>query len=425
MYRIEKDSAEQNFFLKISFIKHPDYYNYQSTDKKNSVWKTDLYNQSLEELHADKELLISEYDIIEPEKISREDAKLIHTDEYIKEIFGNPKNTTTAWAGGNWNKKAQNAVLRSSGGMIRNNEEALKRGISVQLYDAFHHAYPSHGEGFCVLNDVAIAATKIAKQNKKVMIIDTDVHQGNGTAVCVANNSNIFTISFHQEYLYPIPKEESNIDVGYKRFMDDKEFMRKLKSTLKEAYSYFQPDLVMFISGTDLYKGDTLSETNISIEGISKINKYVLDFFGEKRIPIAISVPQGYAKNLEDTKMLIKNVLKQAALSQKQYFKESALKFQSDLYHNKLFTVVPKLYDFRVDITPDLQNFSDKYVFLWDTWNELKSFNANKWKILEVYLPKGTKFQELGKVGTTAYSLPKIPKEWPMKETSSRPEFVQ
>jgi len=167
---------------KISLIKHPDYYNYSigltDVDDEADVWKMNAYDVVLNELQS------KDLESIEPENISKEDALLVHTPKYIETVFGDTNKNRTAWAGGPWDQSAQRAVLRSSGGMIKNNEEALNRGISIQMYDAFHHAYPNKGEGFCVLNDVAIAATKYSRLGKKIMIVDTDVHQGQGTAVC-------------------------------------------------------------------------------------------------------------------------------------------------------------------------------------------------------------------------------------------------
>jgi len=421
----ENANANNAVAVKPSFISHPEYYDYEAS---GSVWKTNAYDASLQALHNAKGIDYDDYEVVKPDPVSREDVVAVHTPEYADTVFGNPKKNSTAWYGGPWSPKAQKAVFRSAGGTIRNNEEALKRGVSVQLYDAFHHAYPNHGEGFCVLNDVAIAAVKAANNGKKVMIIDTDVHQGQGTVVCTQGNSNIYTISFHQENLYPMPKGKSSMDIGYEDGITDDVFLTKLSSSLNQAIQNFMPDLVMFVAGTDLYRGDKLSDTDISIDGIQQINKYILDFFGSKGIPVAMSVPQGYARDPKDTERLLQNAIKEAVAAHKKYYsnqKSSALKFQADLYHNILFTVVPKLYNFDRDITPELQNFSSKYVFLWDTWDEIKTFDASKWKALKVFLPKDVKFKELGKVGTTGYSLPKVPKEWPMEEVNTKPPYVQ
>ena len=302
----------------LAIIKHPEYYNYSS---HNSTWQMSEYEKALEELKDEFGI-----NIHEPDMLSKEDALLAHTPEYADKIFKKPsRNYNPGWADGPWNESSQKAVLRSAGGTIRANNEALSNGIAVQMYDAFHHAYPDHGEGFCVLNDVAIAAKKLSKEGKKVMIIDTDVHQGQGTAVCTQGDPNIYTVSYHQENIYP-RKEKSSLDIGYEDYITGEKFLTLLVQGLNQAMSEFgKPDLVMYVAGTDLYKDDSLSDTKIEIEDIRMRDEIVFKFFGEKGIPVSVSVPQGYARRKEDSRAMIKNTLREANKALSYYDKKDNL----------------------------------------------------------------------------------------------------
>lgn len=305
-----------------AYIHHPDYYRFtRHTDGRPGVWDMNLYEELLEEMQDELE---GEH--IEPEELTREEALLIHTPEYVKRVYGDPEGGrfpggAPGWAGGPWDKSAQKAVLRSAGGMVRANYEALDRGASVQLYDAFHHAYPDYGEGFCVLNDVAIAAKKLSKEGHKVMVVDTDVHQGQGTAVCAADDENIYTISTHERENYPHKKELSSKDLELERGITDNEYLRKLWKVLEEAIEEFgKPDIAMYVAGTDLYQGDKLSNTKITLEGIQARDRLVLAFFGKMGVPVATSIPQGYAQEAEDSKTMMKNTLREVQRFHKEYF---------------------------------------------------------------------------------------------------------
>ena len=297
----------------VSLIYHPEYYDYNAG---SGVWQMNAYNTVLLSLNQ------NEYNIVMPEKATVGDANFAHTPEYVNKVFSKPDTRNNPGWSGNWDEKSQAAVLRSTGGMIKANEEALKNGHAIQLYDAFHHAYPDHGEGFCVLNDVAIAALKYANAGYKVMIIDTDVHQGQGTAVCTANNKNIYTISLHEEDNYPHKKEKSSIDWGFGNNITDDQYLIILKECINVGINDFgDPDLVMYIAGTDLYENDKLSHTNITMDGIKERDKYVYSFFGVLGIPVSTSIPQGYAKDINDSIMMIHNTIQEAKNAKEKYYK--------------------------------------------------------------------------------------------------------
>ena len=313
--------------LKPAIVKHPEYYNF--TPNPDHPWQMHLYEQVLQEQQPD-------VDYVEPEHITREEAALIHTPKYLDTVFAPPntKQRTVAWEGGPWDQSAQNAVFRSAGGTIKANQEALTRGMSVQLYDAFHHAYPDHGEGFCVLNDVAIAAKKLSNEGKRVMVVDTDVHQGQGTANCTQGDPNIYTLSTHAHYIYPFPRsswgrasEHSSQDIELDPKIEDDVYLKMLQDGLIKAIEEFgKPDLVMYIAGTDLYGDDRLSDTKITIDGIRQRDKLVYDFFGKVGVPIATSIPQGYARNPADSKQMISNTIKEMIGAHNMYYRGTAPK---------------------------------------------------------------------------------------------------
>jgi len=332
----------------MAIVKHPDYYNFTQS---YSIWQMNKYEETLKQLEA--EGLHSGIDYIEPDLATTEDASLAHTPEYVRQVFQKPSGRRSmAWEGV-WDKTSQAAVLRSAGGTIRANNEALQRGVAIQLYDAFHHAYPDHGEGFCVLNDVAIAAKKLSIAGKKVMIVDTDVHQGQGTAVCTQGDPNIYTLSTHEKENYPDTKEQSSQDVELEREVTDVTYLRLLKVALQKALTEFgKPDLVMYVAGTDLYGGDQLSSTRVTLQGIQKRDKLVFDLFGKLGVPISVSIPQGYAENPADTVSLIRNTIIAAKTAHQKYYQKqpvASLKLGLELPKGEQYPD----YNLSTDIQPD------------------------------------------------------------------------
>lgn len=307
---------------KLPLISHPEYYNFNVD--QDSIWKTNLYGQALQEHKNENK---TDFEYITPEHATKEEVESIHVPEYANKVLGLPEQNEKylksqgAWEGGPWDKSAQNTVLRVTGGTIKANKEALNKGMSIQYWDAMHHAYPHCGSGFCPINDVAIAAKQVSNQGKRVLILDTDVHQGQGTAVSLANNPNIYTLSLHEEKNYPSPKEKSSQDVGFDYFITDDEYLQLLKIAVTKAQQEFgNPDLVMYIAGTDLYGGDQLSHTKITIQGIRARDEFVFNYYGSRGIPISTSIPQGYAKNPKDSIQMIKNTLKLAQDSWQKYY---------------------------------------------------------------------------------------------------------
>jgi death-on-curing family protein len=292
-------------------VMHPEYYAFKN--HAGNVWQMDQYQAAVNDLHTQDSP--EHYQYVEPEAATEADALLVHTPEYVQDVFGPPEKSMEArhgWAT-KWDEGGQRAVLRSAGGLMRANEEALRAGVSVQLFDMGHHAYPDRGEGYCVLNDLAIAAKKLSAQGKRVMIVDTDVHQGQGTAVCTANDPNIFTLSTHELDNYPSYKERSSLDVELAPKTTDRQYLSKLQAALVQATETFgTPDLVMYVAGTDLYGDDRLSHTRVTLPGLRKRDSMVFAHFGKLGVPVSVTIPQGYARKSEDTRQMMVNTMREA-----------------------------------------------------------------------------------------------------------------
>ena len=179
---------------------------------------------------------------------------------------------------------------------------SLKNGISMNIAGGTHHAFKDRGEAFCMLNDQAIAANYLINNNlaNKIIIVDLDVHQGNGTASIFNNKKNVFTISFHGEKNYPFKKEKSDLDVGFLDKTDDKTYLNKLKEILPKVVDDFEPDFIFYLAGVDVLENDKLGRLSLTIDGCKKRDKFVLELCKKNNIPMQISMGGGYSVNIKD-----------------------------------------------------------------------------------------------------------------------------
>lgn len=179
---------------------------------------------------------------------------------------------------------------------------SLKNGISMNIAGGTHHAFKDRGEAFCMLNDQAIAANYLINNNlaNKIIIVDLDVHQGNGTASIFNNKKNVFTISFHGEKNYPFKKEKSDLDVGFLDKTDDKTYLNKLKEILPKVVDDFEPDFIFYLAGVDVLENDKLGRLSLTIDGCKKRDKFVLELCKKNNIPLQISMGGGYSVNIKD-----------------------------------------------------------------------------------------------------------------------------
>ena len=179
---------------------------------------------------------------------------------------------------------------------------SLKNGISMNIAGGTHHAFYDRGEAFCMLNDQAIAAKYLINKKlaKKIMIIDLDVHQGNGTASIFSENKDVFTISFHGKKNYPFRKEKSDIDVEFDDNTDDQFYLNKLKDLIPNAIENFKPDFIFYLSGVDVLNNDKLGRLGLSIDGCKERDKFILELCNKNSIPVQVSMGGGYSELLKN-----------------------------------------------------------------------------------------------------------------------------
>ena len=179
---------------------------------------------------------------------------------------------------------------------------ALNNMISMNIAGGTHHAFYDRGGAFCMLNDQAIAANFLLENNyvKKILILDLDVHQGDGTASIFSNNDNVFTLSFHGKNNYPFKKEKSDLDLALDDFTNDQFYLKKLNQILPKVIDQFQPEFIFYLSGVDVLESDQLGKLSLSIEACRERDNIVLRAAKENKIPIQISMGGGYSKKIRD-----------------------------------------------------------------------------------------------------------------------------
>jgi acetoin utilization deacetylase AcuC-like enzyme len=179
---------------------------------------------------------------------------------------------------------------------------ALQYGIAMNIAGGTHHAFTDHGAGFCLLNDIAIAANYLLKKQlaKQILVVDLDVHQGDGTAQIFRNEERVFTFSMHGANNYPLQKEKSDLDIALPDFTDDRYYLSKLESTLALLLDQVQPDFIFFQSGVDILATDKLGKLNISREGCKQRDRIVLRTAHQHNIPLVASMGGGYSEHFKD-----------------------------------------------------------------------------------------------------------------------------
>ncbi len=198
------------------------------------------------------------------------------------------------------------------GGTILASKIAHREKLGIHLGGGFHHAFPDHGEGFCVLNDIAVAIKKLKKENLigKALIIDCDLHQGNGTAFTFKSDKDVFTFSIHQENNYPFYKPKSDLDIGLSDRTKDKVYLNYLEENIPRIISDFKPDLIMYVAGADPYENDQVGNLGLTINGLRKRDEFIFSQARNFNVSIAVVLAGGYAYRQEDTVEIHFNTIK-------------------------------------------------------------------------------------------------------------------
>jgi acetoin utilization deacetylase AcuC-like enzyme len=279
----------------------------------NHVFPSVKYRLTKEALLRDR--IVEPGDFVEPPPASDDDIALVHHREYLRKLqTGKLSYLEVMRLEIPYSPELIRAVWLSAGGSILAGRLALEDGVAVNLGGGFHHAYPDHGEGFCVLNDFAIAIRRLQKDGciERAMTVDCDVHQGNGTAAIFGGDHTVYTMSIHQENNYPYPKPPSSLDINLADGVEDEEYLGELTQGLDRALSEFTPDFIFYVAGADPYRADQLGGLKLSLEGLEKRDRLVFEKARAKSIPVAVTLAGGYARRLEDTIQIHSNTIRVA-----------------------------------------------------------------------------------------------------------------
>lgn len=242
-----------------------------------------------------------------PETATPKQIAMVHTPEYIQDLSGYRHTHRTQSSEIPISKEIVAACYRMAGGSCLAADLALKFGAAINIGGGFHHAFADRAEGFCYINDVAVAVRHIqATHTDKVTqfaVIDTDLHQGNGTAHIFQDDPDVFTFSIHQENNYPV-KEKSCLDVGLPDSVGDIHYLQELEDGLKTLFSTVQPQFVMYVAGVDPFEEDQLGSLKLTRKGMKKRDLLVFRYCRENGANVATVLAGGYAKNVTDTVML-------------------------------------------------------------------------------------------------------------------------
>ena len=231
------------------------------------------------------------------------DVQVVHNRDYVMNVKeGNLSRDQERRINLPWSEKLAKRSFLAIQGTLQTSQLALDYGIACHLAGGTHHAFKDCGSGFCVFNDLAYASITLLNQKKinKILILDLDVHQGDGTASICENIDNIFTCSIHCKNNFPFDKKNSNLDVPIDDEVDDVKYINILTKTLDQIESNFTPDIVFYDAGVDVHSNDDLGNLNLTDDGIKKRDEIVCEYFKEKKIPLCTVIGGGYSKNRQE-----------------------------------------------------------------------------------------------------------------------------
>lgn len=238
-----------------------------------------------------------------------DELNLVHTSPYVDAVLkGGLSPQAQREIGFPWSPAMAERALRSVGATVAAARVALQHGLAANLAGGTHHAYADHGSGFCVFNDMAVAARVmqqewawVYRQPLHVLILDLDVHQGNGTAQVFADDPSVFTVSLHGARNFPFRKERSDLDVELPDGCTDSAYLEALEQALTDAEARFTPGLVLYLAGADPHEGDRLGRLKLSHDGLEARDRRVFDWAWQRRLPLAFGMAGGYGHRIEDT----------------------------------------------------------------------------------------------------------------------------
>lgn len=246
----------------------------------------------------------AEGDFLEPEPATREQLLLVHTPEWIEKLErGKLSYHEVLKLEIPYSRRMVEGVLLATGGTVLAARRALADGAAFNVGGGFHHAFPDHGEGFCPIHDVAAAVRTLQHEGllRKALIVDCDVHHGNGTAAIFGGDADVFTLSIHHFNNYPAVKPPSTIDIHLEDGAGDSEYLARLRPAYEAAVLGFRPEILFYVAGVDPYFDDQLGGLSLTREGLYERDRLVFDVALRKHIPVAVALAGGYARSTQDT----------------------------------------------------------------------------------------------------------------------------
>ena len=246
---------------------------------------------------------ITEDNLFDPGLIDEEIVRLTHDATYLQRVKSQALTKhEIRRIGFPMTEKLYKRSLSSSCGTLYAVKNALRYGIGFNTAGGTHHAFKAKGEGFCILNDIAISSNWLLNTNEvqKILVVDLDVHQGNGTASIFENNSKVFTFSMHGADNYPLKKEKSDLDIGLKAYTEDETYLGYLKHHLPRLIESEKPDFIFYQAGVDIIESDALGKLNVSRQGCKQRDEIVLEACYNNGIPVAVSMGGGYSPRVAD-----------------------------------------------------------------------------------------------------------------------------
>ena len=248
--------------------------------------------------------LVREDRLHEPDRVAVDDLLLVHTRDYVDRLTSGALSADELRRlGFPWSEGLVERSYRAVGGTCEAAECALERGIAVNLAGGTHHAFPDHGEGFCVFNDVAVAIRRLQRTGaiRRAAVIDLDVHQGNGTHAIFTGDTSVFTFSMHGGRNYPFHKVPGSLDIELPDGIGDDAYLERLREVLPLVLRTARADLVAYLAGADPHEGDRLGRLRLGFAGLAMRDALVLEACRDVGIPVVVTIAGGYGRNIEDT----------------------------------------------------------------------------------------------------------------------------
>ena len=247
--------------------------------------------------------LLAPHEIEEPDRVERWALGLVHLPAYVEAIVeGTLAPLAERRLGFPWSEQLRERSLRTVQGTVEAGYDALSDGAGINLAGGTHHAFAAHGEGFCVFNDVAVAARVLQREGyvRRVGIVDLDVHQGNGTASLFGGDPDVYTFSMHGAKNFPFRKERSTLDLELEDRTDDAAYGSLLTAHLDRVLDDAQPDIVFYLAGADPYAEDRFGRLALSFDGLRARDRLVFESCWRRGLPVVLTLAGGYARSLED-----------------------------------------------------------------------------------------------------------------------------